>query len=105
MFLINDALVLNTVKNDFSLVSEMGLMKTYNGSGYTYHLYTDFSSDDEFTVTQLYANFEPDSEGKPKPGTIEEVRVVNQYRISDDGEIERRSKSLFGEISVNHPKM
>jgi hypothetical protein len=101
VFCINDALILNTVKKDFSLIDEMVVMKKDKGKDYTYHLYTDFTDVDHFTVTQNYKSFELESDGKPKAGTVDEVNVTRQYRISKNGKIIQTSKEESGKILVN----
>jgi hypothetical protein len=101
VFCINGALILNTVKKDFSLIDEMVVMKKDEGKDYTYHLYTDFADVDHFTVTQKYKIFELESDGKPKAGTGDEVNVTRQYRISKNGEIIQSSKEEFGKITIN----
>jgi hypothetical protein len=101
VFCINGALILNTVKKDFSLIDEMVVMKKDEGKDYTYHLYTDFADVDHFTVTQKYKIFELESDGKPKAGTGDEVNVTRQYRISKNGEIIQSPKEEFGKITIN----
>jgi hypothetical protein len=101
VFCINDALILNTIQKDFSLVGEIVLMKKDEGKDYSYHLYTDFIDVNHFTITQNYKTFELESDGKPKAGTVDEVNVTRQYRISKKGEIIQSSKEEFGKITIN----
>lgn len=92
IFYSNDnTLTLRTLKNDFKVIDEIEIMRIYDTKKYLFHKFTEFTSNNEFTIYRLYKN-------KPIKNKSDELFYINKYKIGKNGKIIKITNKIFGEI-------